>query len=81
MKSPAAHVIPTRAAHLACCCPALPGSADIGAAVHRLSAETGVELRQPAPASRPTNGSSPLTDPGRQLLDALLQIKHAVGVA
>ncbi|KAL4452766.1 hypothetical protein ABPG75_008428 [Micractinium tetrahymenae] len=54
---------------------------DIGAAVDRLSAETGVELRQPAAASKPTNGSSPLTDPGRQLLDALLQIKHAVGVA
>lgn len=54
---------------------------DIGAAVQRLSAETGVELLQPAAASKPTNGSSPLAEPGRQLLDALLQIKHAVGVA
>lgn len=49
--------------------------------MERLSAETGVELRQPAAASKPDNGSSPLSDPGRQLLDALLQIKHAVGVA
>lgn len=61
-------------------CRILPHPADVAAAIQRLSQETGVELRMSA-AGAGTGGSSSATDPGRQLLDALLQIKHAVGLA
>lgn len=49
---------------------------DVAAAVGRLSQETGVELRSPA-----GGGSNGSMDSGRQLLDAVLHIKHAVGLA
>jgi len=48
--------------------------ADIAGVISRLSKETGVEPRMPAWGS--LNGDS-----ARTLLDALLQIKHALGIA